>query len=197
MKYIQPKLGRFIRTFVLMPLLIFVFVRICIIAPQFYPYLLFLLLLAVVFYLVGKYLHRITASQCASCRGALSNMGVQKVYAGRLNQDGGYNFSPIGIRVLRCVDCEKEYHELVYYSGISGEAIDYKNMFGLFFPYIKTMMILRGEIPNLVSKDFKYKSTTKEQYITLKRKLAKEVIEHNRKNGYLSNPIKIDLESER
>ena len=195
MKYIQPNAGRFIRTFILMPLLIFIFVRICIIAPQFYPYLLFLVGLVAIFFIAGKYMHRITASECASCRGPLSNLGVKKVFSGRLNEEGGENFDPIGIKVFRCDNCEKEYHELVYYSGVTGEAVDHKNIFDLFFPYIKTMMVLRGEMPNLVNKDFKFRSTTKEQYIEIKRKLAKEVIAHNRKNGYLGNPIKIDLKS--
>ena len=187
----NKKSEKYIGAFMLMPLLIFIFVLICIIAPQFYPYLLFLIGLAAIFYIISRHLHRITASQCASCKGALTNLGVQRVYGGKLNEDGISRFSPVAIKVYKCDDCNKEYHELIYFSGGTVESTQ---RYRMNFPYVRTMIHVMGEVPDSIDKDFNLESA-QEQYMALKRKLAKQVVEHNRKNGYISNPIKIDLDS--
>ena len=177
--------------FIFIPLGIFIFYRLFVLAPNIFPYFIGIAVLAGLFFLFGKKLHRTVATKCPKCGGPMNNMGVSKVFRGTLNKDGGANFPSLGKKILRCLDCENEYHELVYYSGSFGDAVDHKSLGDTQLEVVQT--IYRSEIPMNVSK-IGHKSITAEEYQAVKKKLAKEVLENNMRGGFADQGIKIDME---
>ncbi len=177
--------------FLFIPLGIFIFYRLLVLAPNIFPYFIGVAVLAGLFFLFGKKLHRTVASKCPKCGGPMNNMGVSKVYRGTLNKDGGANFPSLGKKILRCLDCENEYHELVYYSGSFGDAVDHKSLNDT------TLEVMQAVYASEFPKDLKkvgHRSITREEFKQIKQKLAKEVLENNMRAGYADQGIKIDLE---
>ncbi len=172
------------------PLLGFLLWRLAILAPQLFGIAVKVLLITIVIAAAYTIVRRKAAMKCAKCGGAMVNEGTEKISKGALAEEDDAKLDSLGKVILRCEDCGNEYHELIYYKSSSGDAADYQKDMEASEVLLGVM---NSEIPGRQQK-LKVNKMTKEEYRRMKRKFADEVIQHNTRNGFAKDPIKIDLE---
>ena len=172
------------------PMATFLIYRLYVLAPQVFPAFLSVLIITALLAGGYRYARRTIAMKCAGCGGAMVNEGVEKVIKGSLDPNDGSKLDSIAKRIYRCEECGNEYHELMYYPSSSGDAADYSKDMKL---AETVLVVMHGEVPGGRNK-LNPNTMTRDHYRELKRKLADEVILHNRRNGFEQHPIKIDLE---